>query len=146
MASMLDLQGHSSETAPEQIILLVEDDIDIGEFITISIESETSYCVLSMNSGEETIQRIQEVKEARPLLFILDLWLHAMGAIELYDQLHSLAEFEHVQAIIITASTPDLGTESTIVERGITLLHKPFEVEEFLRCVEQAIEHGLQIS
>lgn len=146
MTSMLGLQGRSSEITPEQVVLLVEDDVDIGEFITISIESETPYRVLSMNSGEETIQRIQEVKEARPLLFILDLWLHAMDAIELYDRLHSLAEFEHVPALIITASTPDLGTESTIVERGITLLPKPFEVEDFLRCVEQTIEHGLQIS
>ncbi|MGH2495834.1 MAG: response regulator [Ktedonobacteraceae bacterium] len=145
MTSMLDLQGYSSETTPEQVILLVEDDVDIGEFITISIESETPYRVLSMNSGEETIQRIQEVKEVRPNLFILDLWLHAMGAIELYDRLHGLAGFKHVPAIIITASTPDLGTEAEIVERGIKLLPKPFEVEDFLRCVEQAIERNLQI-
>jgi DNA-binding NtrC family response regulator len=144
MSSMLDLQNHSSETVPGQVILLVEDDADIGEFITTYIEAETPYHVLSITSAEEALKRLEEIKEARPMLFILDWWLPLMDAIELYDYLHSLEAFEHVPAVIITAAPVTPKTESAIAERGLELLPKPFAVEDLLHHIEQAIQGDLQ--
>jgi CheY-like chemotaxis protein len=118
-------------------ILLVEDDEATCEVFTDMIESEASYRVLAFESAEAVLQCLEEIRAADPFLFILDLQLPGLDALELYDQLHSLPEFAHQHAIIITALTVKLAMEAAISERGLTLLRKPFHIETFLDSIEQ---------
>jgi CheY-like chemotaxis protein len=140
MTSMLDLKQSSPEKSSHEFILVVEDDAAISELLAICIEEETSYHTLSVTSGEETLRRIEELKETRPLLFILDLLLPTMNGVQLYDRLHSIKEFEHVPAIFLTAATPDKQMQSTIAERGLEILPKPFDLADLLRCIDQALQ------
>jgi CheY-like chemotaxis protein len=139
MTSLLDLKHDTSKEASREVILVVEDDESIREMLTLCIETETPYRVLSMESGKETLQRIEEVKAAHPVLFILDYFLPSMTAFQLYDHLHGLAEFAHVPAIILTAASPNLGIDTAVAERGITMLAKPFELDKLFDCIAQAL-------
>lgn len=134
-------------TAPDahqRTILVVEDYEDTRDFLDVLINTETSYRVLSIADGDETLERVEELAAIQPVLFIFDFQLPAMTALHLYDRLHGFKVFEHIPAIIITAITPTPEMESAIRARGLELLPKPFDVEDLLRCIEQALQHRLQ--
>ena len=139
MTSLLDLKHDASKEAPRQVILVVEDDESIRELLSVCIETETPYRVLSMESAEETLQRIEEIKAARPILFILDYFLPTMTAFHLYDRLHILKELAPVPALILTAASPNLGIDAAVAERELAMLAKPFDVDELLDCIEQGL-------
>lgn len=120
-------------------ILVVEDDEDTRDMLTACIELETSYRVLSLAGAEEVFQGLREIQEAKPRLFILDFHLVACTGLELYDSLHALKEFAHVSAIIITATTLNLELERAIEQRKLTLLLKPFDVDELLGRIERIL-------
>lgn len=140
MSTSLD----SRQYAREKTILVVEDYEDTRDFLDALIETETSYRVLSIADADETLQRIEELEAAHPVLFIFDFQLPAMTALHLYDRLHGLERFEHIPAIILTATTPTPEMESAIRARSLHLLLKPFNIEDFLRSIEQILQGSLQ--
>ncbi len=137
MTSLLGLKHNVSHEASREVILVVEDDESIRELLSLCIETQTPYRVLSMESGEETLQRMEEIKAAHPILFILDYLLPTMTGFQLYDHLHRLQAGEYTPAIILSAATPNVGIDTELAERGLEMLAKPFEIEELLECIEQ---------
>jgi DNA-binding response OmpR family regulator len=120
-------------------ILLVEDDEDTREFLTLAITTETTYHILSMGSGLETLQSLDEVLARRPVLLMLDYRLPAMTALDLYYRLRTTKELENVPAIIITADPLDMETRRTLKELNIAVLEKPFDLNELIYFIEQAV-------
>lgn len=139
MTCLFDLKDDTSQEASRDIILVVDDDEGIRDMLTVCIETQTPYRVLSMESGKETLERIEEVKAAHPLLFIFDYFLPTMTAINLYDHLHGLEAFAHIPAIIITAASPYLGIDTAAAERGLVLLAKPFDLDELFDGIAQLL-------
>lgn len=139
---MVPLPGAKSvalQEAPFGIILVVEDEEDTREMLTMCVELETSYRVLSMVDGVETFERIEEIKEKNPRLFIFDLLLPGLTGLQLYDSLHALKEFEHVPALILTATARSLGLDTEIAARAITLLPKPFDIDELIGRIDHLL-------
>ena len=68
-------------------ILLVEDDVNIGEVLVQAITQETPYHAMLVPDGFEALKA---VKKTMPDLLILDYHLPRMTGIELYDQLHTI--------------------------------------------------------
>ena len=137
----MEMPDPMTSTAP--LIVVVEDDEATREVVQIVIESETSYRTLLISSGKETLQRIEEVKQARPGLFLLDFQLPFMNALDLYDQLHTIPELRNVPAIIITASTISEAQQEAIAARHIEIFWKPFEVQDMLACIERTLYNPL---
>lgn len=129
--------------SPSRCILLVEDDEATREVLSDLIESEASCRVLALESAEAALQHLEEIKAANPFLFVLDLQLPGLDALELYDQLHSLTEFAHQHTIIITAVTLNLARELAVNKRGLTLLRKPFDMEVLLAYIEQHSKNAI---
>jgi DNA-binding NtrC family response regulator len=136
MASFRAIQPEVMQQASFNTILIVEDDEDTREMLTVCIESETSYCVMSFENAEEALERLPEIREAKPRLFILDFRLSTLTGVELYDSMHALKEFEHIPAIIITAASLNLQLDRAIAERNLTLLLKPFDVDDLIGSIE----------
>src|SRR5258708_13383420 len=82
-------------------ILLVEDDEDTREFLAVAIATETTYHILSMGSGLETLQSLDEVLARRPVLLMLDYRLPTMTALDLYYRLHTITGLENLPPIFI---------------------------------------------
>ena len=124
---------------PIKTIVVVEDDNSNAEVFEVILASETPYQILVMGSGLEVLQRIEEIKLARPDLFLFDYHLPGMTAFELYDQLHTLEELKNVPTLIISAShSGPIAYE--IAKRGLTLIEKPFEVETLLTTIKQILD------
>ncbi len=116
-----------------KIILIVDDDADIGEYLEAAIQQETPYhTVLVVDSNEA----VEAVKQFKPHLLLLDYHLSTMNGIELYDHLHATAGLESIPAIIMSASLPLQHLEDQIHERNIIALPNPHSVSDLLRTLE----------
>ena len=120
-------------------ILLIEDDEATCEMLTECIESQSSYCVWSLSSGEAVLQHLQEIREAAPSLFIIDFLLPGMTGLQLFDHLHSLDAFERVPAIMLTAATVTEDIQAALHDRSMALLSKPFELANLLDYIDYVL-------
>jgi CheY-like chemotaxis protein len=123
----------------KKTILLVEDDQGNAEFLKMLLLMETPHEVLYMENGQEVLKRVEEIKSARPALFLLDYHLSTMTAFTLYDRLHALEEFSYVPAILLTASGLHEFSPEEISQRNIRLVQKPFDIEGFLALLKQML-------
>jgi CheY-like chemotaxis protein len=131
--------SQNAQRTTDKTILLVEDDEDTREFLTLAITTETPYHVFSMENGFDVLQRLDEVRVIRPMLLLLDYRLPSMTALDLYEQLHTIAELGNVPALVITADPLDEGTKRMLKERSVALLEKPFNIDDLIHSIEQAI-------
>ncbi len=115
-----------------KIILLVEDDVNIGEVLVQAISQETSYLPILVVDGFEALN---VVKKCKPRLFILDYQLPGMNGIELYDHLHAIEELSLVPAIMMSARLP----QRELDKRKILGMNKPIDLDDFLETIEQLI-------
>jgi len=116
-----------------QTILLVEDDVDIGEFIAQALNDETPYTVLHVTDGTRALEAANSVK---PGLFILDFQLPGMNGIELHDRLHALKELENIPTLIISANFP---SRKEMQQRQIAFLKKPFDLNDLFKIIEKLL-------
>ena len=145
MTSVFDMQPESVMGATVGIILIVKDDDAIREFLIHCIETETPYHALPLTNPEEVFQHLDTLKETNIVLFIFDLSLLMLTAIDLYDRLCDLIEHEHVPAIVLTTLRPEWAIESAIIKRGLKLLFEPFDVDDLLRSIEEALTRPTQL-
>ena len=134
-AEMADLPTEEEK----KTILLVEDDQGNAEFLKMLLLMETPHEVLHMESGQEVLKRVEEIKSARPALFLLDYHLSTMTAFTLYDRLHALEEFAYVPAILLTASGLHEFSPEELSRRNIRLVQKPFDIQGFLDLLKQML-------
>ena len=113
-------------------ILVVEDDISIGEIIALTLSEETSFQVCLAANAQEALKIL---RETMPTLFLLDYQLPNMTGLQLYDYLHTLPEFAQIPAIMMSANLPWRELE----QRHIIGLQKPFEIDELIEVVERTV-------
>ena len=124
--------GQQGEQKSQKMILLVEDDANIGEVLTQAINQETPYKALLVADGLEALQAIQEIQ---PSLFILDYQLPYMNGIDLYDKLQAIESLVHVPAIMMSARLP----QKELDKRNILGMNKPIDLDEFLQTIEDLL-------
>ena len=126
-------QGYEQENieahAQVKTVLVVEDDVYIGEVLVQAIAQETSFIAILVQSGDEALNTVNGIK---PNLFILDYQLPHMNGIELYDELHANTEFQQVPALMISAQLP----VQELKKRNIKGMNKPLDLDEFLQTIE----------
>jgi DNA-binding response OmpR family regulator len=116
-------------------ILIVEDDINIGEVFVQAISQETAHLAILVADG---LAALETVKSIKPNLFILDYQLPHMNGIELYDRLHAIKELNRVPAIMMSARLPYQELE----KRAIVGLNKPIDLDEFLKTIEELLQEN----
>ncbi len=138
---MLDNQGHTPIEMPEaaKTILIVEDDEDIGEFLTLVISQVTDKVVFVSTTSATALEVVRHIK---PDLLLLDYRLDEMNGVELYDQIHTIEGFETVPAIVMSASLAHFQKE--IEQRPLSGLEKPFGLDDLSQAIEQALSFSLQ--
>lgn len=116
--------------APEKLILIVEDDEDIGYLLVQIIHQQTPHrAIHHINAGEA----IRAITTLTPHLFILDYSLPDMTGLELHDWLRSIDRLKHIRTILLSARNPPLDE---IQKRGIFLIRKPFAVTKLLAHID----------
>lgn len=108
-------------------LLLVEDDDDIREVLTLALHLDNDIRLTAYNSGEAALADIEQ----RQLNFdvaLLDYRLPGMTGIELHKELRRLPACSDLATVMITAS---LGKEYVALFRAENiagLIPKPFDV------------------
>ena len=116
--------------APHKVILIVEDDADIGYLLVQIIHQQTPHrAVHHLNAGDA----IKAITTMTPHLFILDYSLPDINGIELHDWLRSIDRLKHIQTILLSARNPPVDE---IQKRGILLIRKPFAVTKLLAHID----------
>jgi len=131
-----------TEQSPEgpyekaKVILIVDDDEDIGSFLVAAIQQETPYHPILVTDGFAALKTVHDMK---PDLFILDYQLPQMNGLEVYDQLRARHELADVPALLMTAG---MGMPRQALEkRKIVGLSKPLELSTFLETIDKLLEN-----
>ena len=120
-----------------KIILIVENDSSLGEYLVQAIHQETPHCALLVVNSQQALEAIQHIK---PSLLLLDYHLPAsMDGIELYDVINSTRGFEHIPAMIMSASFPHATLEHEIKQRGLIAVPQPHDLNEFLGTLKSVL-------
>jgi DNA-binding response OmpR family regulator len=125
-------QGDGDTTSRLKTILLVEDDLNIGEVLVQAIIQETSYVAVLADDGFGALKFVENLT---PNLFILDYQLPRMNGIELYDKLHAMDKLADVPAIMMSARLP----QRELAKRNIIAMNKPIDLDDFLQTIDQLL-------
>jgi two-component system, OmpR family, alkaline phosphatase synthesis response regulator PhoP len=121
-------------------ILLVDDDPDIRDAITVILEAQ-GYEVITANNGLECFDMLSNEK---PGLLILDLLMPKMDGFEVFKELKSQkwAEFHTMPVIILTSVREEASLRRYKLETGHTLdtddyIEKPIVPDVLIRSVNK---------
>ena len=118
---------------PAKLILIVEDDADIGYLLVQIIHQQTPHrAVHHITAGDA----LKAITTQTPHLFILDNSLPDMNGLELHDWLRSIDRLKHIRTILLSARNPPLDE---IQKRGIFLIRKPFAVTKLLAHIDNLL-------
>jgi DNA-binding response OmpR family regulator len=134
-----ELAGRDELIRNTNTIFIVEDDESNGMLLAELLLRETTYYPLLLQDALHVLQLTRFIK---PLLFLLDYYLPGMNGLELYEQLHAQEELKDIPAIILSASLDDHIDE--IKRRGLVAMQKPFDLDEFLMTIENAVAQSPQ--
>lgn len=122
----------ASHIRHNSLILIVEDDAAIADFLQQLIDEETPYSSMVVSDSLQALEKVQQIS---PCLFLLDYRLPGLNGVELYDRLQTIEETQGVPAIMMSATLP---TEE-LQKRGIYSLRKPMDIGNVIRMITHAL-------
>lgn len=127
--------------ADKQLILVVDDDPDLVESVSMKLES-AGYQVAKAYDGVEAMDRI---KEKRPALVILDVMMPRKNGYELCDELKKSDEYKDIIVVLLTAVAEAVtSTKYTHMEGKSTLaddyIPKPIELDRLMEIVKEQLQ------
>lgn len=117
---------------PPLHILVVDDDPTIGEMLQRMLE-RTGHSIVVVQDGAMALHRYSQ---ERFDLVLTDLAMPGMHGVELVRQLHVLNP--NVMVLVLTGQPLEDQVESALAAGALSVLHKPFELQEFLDIIETA--------
>jgi len=116
-------------------ILVVDDEPEIRKLVS-SILTSAGYTVYLADSGEQAIRSFAKHGNEITLL-LTDVVAPGMSGPMLVDQL--LESQPHLKILFMSGFNASQVVRRYVVERGYTLLPKPFTPEQLVQAVEHAI-------
>jgi DNA-binding response OmpR family regulator len=114
-------------------IIVVEDNADIREIITLILSAEDFEV---FESSPDTLQ--DDIKTIKPNLVILDYLLsHPMSGADLCKLIKTKEEHRHLPIILISAIA-DIAQISKICE-ATAFIGKPFNIADFVKTVNDTL-------
>ncbi len=125
--------GQASSTG-EKIVLIVDDDRDVGDILQKIILDQTDYKVVWIAESDLVLDAARYLRTS---LLLLDYMFNYIDGLDLYDRLQGMEGMRGVPTVLISASET-LPFEE-LRARGIYLLKKPFELGDLLDMVAQLL-------
>lgn len=117
-------------------ILIVDDELDILEFLKYNFENE-GYEVITGNNGQEAIEL---AKKERPDLIILDVMMPVMDGIEACRLLREIPELKSVLVVFLTARSEDFSEIAGFNAGADDYVSKPVRVRTLLARVKSLLK------
>lgn len=116
-------------------ILCVDDERDILLILQTALSDD--YNVITASSGANALQ---VAKETKPDLFILDLMMPEMDGLQTFAEFKKIDELSSVPCIFLTGVSDKEKIRQALMLGTKYYLTKPFELDELMIKVAQAIE------
>jgi two-component system alkaline phosphatase synthesis response regulator PhoP len=125
----------------KQLILVVDDDPDLVESISMKLESY-NFRVAKAYDGVEAFEKI---KEERPELIILDVMMPRKNGYELCDELKKDDQYKDIVVVLLTAVGDAVTTTQYTHFGGKTTLAddfipKPIDLDRLMEIVKENLE------
>jgi len=120
-----------------KLILVVDDDTDLVEMVSMKLESE-NFRVAKAYDGLEAMDRI---KEERPALIVLDVMMPRKDGYTLCDELKNSEEYKGIIIVLLTAVTEaikstnytHMGGKTTLADDFVT---KPIDLDKLMEIIK----------
>jgi len=117
---------------PGRSILIVDDDVDIRETISLILEDE-GYAVASAANGEEALRYLRS--HPSPSLILLDLMMPGMDGVEFRAEQQRDAQLSGIPVIVVTASGNARERARAMQVDG--MIQKPIALDALLETIER---------
>jgi len=112
---------------PEIRVLIVDDELDIIEFLSYNLKKE-GYDVVSAQNGKEALKI---AKSFDPHLIVLDIMMPEVDGIEVCDRLRTDPQFEDTLIIFLTARSESFTQVTALETGGDDFINKPIKPNVF---------------
>ncbi len=119
-------------------ILLVDDEIDILEFLGYNLRKE-GYRVITAANGK---QAIDLAKKEIPDLIVLDVMMPEMDGMETCNRLNEIPELDHSIKVFLTARTEDYSQIAGLESGADDYITKPIKPRIFLSKVKALLRRS----
>jgi len=123
----LNIRVKQQNSKSNPVILIIDDNADIRDYITANLNLNKSYTILSADNGKSGYEII---KKSNPNLILCDVMMPEMDGFQLCQLIKSNEETRHIPFLLLTAKT---GIENKLkgLEAGADdYIIKPFYIEE----------------
>jgi CheY-like chemotaxis protein len=119
-------------------ILIIDDDQSILEMMRLVLEEEGGYRV---TTAESIFEDVAAVERLQPDLILLDFLLQGRNTgWNFLQKLRLHRPTKDIPIVLCTAALSDVkDQESILIQKGIPVLYKPFDVDELLHIVDQIL-------
>jgi len=128
--------NQNTPPAKRQTVLVVDDEQDLRSLVA-NVLTEYGYKVVTASSGAKAVALIEKM-EAPPDLMLTDVVMPGMSGPMLADQL--LAKFSSARVLFMSGFDERQVVQRYVVEKGFTLITKPFQLHNLCAAVKKAIE------
>jgi len=120
-----------------QLILVVDDDTDLVEMVSMKLESE-GFRVAKAYDG---VEAMDSIKVERPALVILDVMMPRKDGYTLCDELKNSDDYKDIIVVLLTAVTEAISTTNYTHMGGKTTLAddfvtKPIDLDKLMEIVK----------
>ena len=121
----------------KQLILVVDDDTDLVEMVSMKLES-LDYRVAKAYDG---IEAMDKIKAERPALIILDVMMPRKDGYTLCDELKKSDDYQDIVIVLLTAVTDAIQSTNYTHMGGKTTLAddfipKPIDLDKLMEIVQ----------
>ena len=117
-------------------ILLADDEEDVLELLTATLENDERYVLLLARDGEEALEIARAEK---PDLFFLDILMPKMNGYEVCQALKKDPSTKQIKVIILTALAQQVDWERAMDAGADGYLTKPFSPTALLKRVDDLL-------
>jgi DNA-binding response OmpR family regulator len=119
-------------------ILIVDDEIDVVEVVTVLLEHE-GYDILKAYDGQEALDTIEKVI---PDLVILDIMMPKIDGVEVCRRMRAKEEMKEIPIVMFSAKLSAIDKKESFDAGADGFISKPFNARGFIAGIKTYLELG----
>lgn len=128
---MVDMTGHT-----ERKVLVADDESEILDLLSLTLEDDERYSVITARDGEEALRLC---REERPELVILDVQMPKMDGVSVCKNIRQDASISGMKVVMLTALSQESEIDRALVAGADDYMTKPFSPTALHMKVLQAL-------
>ena len=120
-------------------ILLVDDEVDILEFLKYNLEQD-NFEVLVSNNGKDALKKISQ----NPDLIVLDIMMPEMDGFELYQQIKKNKVYQDIPIIFLTAKSGETDEIKGLDLGASDYIQKPISPKKLIARIKSNLRKTSQ--